>query len=185
MKIEHRLAKQFQKQFEDLLPKGTDTAKNKEGDYLHKTTQAMWLGFMLPMQNVFSKGLSPSNRYIIAGHDVNGFPVFSNKPRVHNVTSATLEISRLSESVPGHRFGLYQQMKTIKTEKSLDQVLFYEYTLHRLYIHFDWGAKFKRYHITDDFGNAVMPPVMHWYYEGEFMEFRRMQGLKIDHNKKD
>jgi hypothetical protein len=44
---------------------------------------------------------------------------------------------------------------------------------------------FKRFHVIDDFDNAVMPTVMHWFFEGEFIELRKMQGLKYQHKKED
>ena len=91
----------------------------------------------------------------------------------------------MTETVPGQSFGLYQLVKSLKVPKNKEQILFYEYSKNRVYIHFDENAKFKRFHVIDDFGNAVMPTVMHWFFEGEFIELRKMQGLKYQHKKED
>lgn len=59
---------------------------------------------------------------------------------------------------------------------------YYEYDLPKIHL-----QSIHLGHVKTVLENSIIfsYEVRHWYYEGEFVEFRRMQGLKIDHNKKD
>jgi hypothetical protein len=67
---------------------------------------------------------------------------------------------------------------TTKIEKTKEQEFYYDYTGNRMYMFFDINSNFKRYHVMDDFGNAVMPAIFAWFDNGEFMEHRTMQGIR-------
>lgn len=181
MKRNNRISAQFQPIFEQLLPVDLDKTKNNAGDYVHKTTQAMWLGFTLFTINRTKdkwKSLLPQNCFVLARNDVNGTPRFAITPRKQNLITAQRELERLATDVPGHVFSMWQLVDTSFVEKTGEQRTTCYYTKNRLYHNFDASGTYKHYFVMDEFGNSVRSRIYHVIYSGEVIELRMTRELK-------
>lgn len=181
MKRSTRITAQFQPIFERLLPDDLDKTKNNAGDYVHETTQAMWLGFTLMAvcrAKDSWKSLRPRNCFVLARNDINGTPRFSKAPRKQNFVTAQRELKRLATDAPGHVFGMWQLVDTSFVEKTGEQESTCYYTKNRMHHNFDASGTYKHYFVMDDFGNSVRTRIYHVIYSGEVIELRMMRELK-------